>query len=155
MADPSNQENNSFGSVQLDRFVGYHLRRVSSAFGTNFNQAMAGTGLRQVLFGILSIIDAHPGINQGAVGRALGIKRANMVSLINELVDGELLDRKVADDDRRAFSFQLTPKGRMILDDAFKRVEAHEETLLANLSPSERQTLIALLKRIENEAPGF
>lgn len=133
----------------LDGLVGYHLRRASAVVGNDFSRALDGTGIRQVLFGILSIVNANPGINQGAVGRALGIQRANMVSLINELVDRDLLDRKTAAEDRRAFSLTLSPDGAAMFDDCVKRIRTHEDQLLSDLDPGERTALIDLLSRIE------
>ena len=147
MAEVDNQDVIRLGP--LEDLIGYHLRRAYGVVGSDFTRAMAGTGMRQVLFGILSIIAANPGINQGNVGRALGIQRANMVSLVNELVDGELVVRQVSPEDRRAFTFTLTDKGRSMLDDALARIRAHEEQVMSDLSVDERTTLLALLARIE------
>jgi len=133
---------------KLSSLLGYHLRRASGAFALDFQEAVSGTGMRQVLFGILAVIDANPGINQGAVGTALGIKRANMVSLINELVDSGLLARVVAAEDRRAFSLTLTEAGHAMLDDCAARIARHEAGMLAEFTADERRTLLQLLARI-------
>ena len=133
----------------LESLVGYHLRRASGAFGADFSRALAGTGMRQVLLGILSIVANNPGANQGSVGRALGIQRANMVALINDLVDRGLVDRKTAEGDRRAFALTITAKGKKLLDDCLKRIAEHEAGMLSDLTPAERETLIDLLGRIE------
>lgn len=133
----------------LDMLIGYHLRRASAAVGSDFARALEGTGMRQVLFGIMAVVDANPGINQGAVGRALGIQRANMVSLINELVDRGLIDRKASPEDRRAFSLSLSRAGKAMFADCVSRIRAHEGRLLSDLSADERATLIDLLSRIE------
>lgn len=133
----------------LDDLAGYHMRRASTVFASDFSQAIAGTGMRQVLFGILAVIEANPGINQGNVGRALGILRANMVGLVNELVDRGLVLREIASDDRRAFSLTLTKAGKAMVAQCLKRIFAHEAKLLSDLSDEERVTLIALLGRIE------
>ena len=133
----------------LEGLVGYHIRRASSAFAADYSRAIAGTGMRQVLFGILSVVGANPGINQGTAGRSLGIQRANMVSLMNELVDAGLLDRRTATDDRRAFALNLSPAGETMLADCLDRIEAHEREMLADFTAAERRTLIALLTRIE------
>lgn len=133
----------------LENLVGYHLRRASGAFGADFARAVEGTGMRQVLVGILSIIAANPGVNQGAVGRALGIKRANMVALINELVDRDLVDRQVSPTDRRSFELNVTKAGQDMLDDCNRRVEQHEARMLAALSKTDRERLLDLLQKIE------
>ncbi len=133
----------------LGDLVGYHMRRASAVIANDFSRAIAGTGMRQVLFGILSIIEANPGINQGNVGRALGIQRANMVSLVNELVDAGLVLRETAADDRRAFALTLTPDGEAMVATCLKRIRDHEDTLMADMSDQDRATLVRLLGRIE------
>lgn len=137
----------------LSSLAGYHLRRAFGAFALDFQEAMKGTGMRQVLVGVLSIVAANPGVNQGAVGTALGIKRANMVSLINELVDAGLVVREVAPEDRRAFSLTLTEAGEAMRKECIARIKAHEENMLADLSAEERAVLLDLLGRIEAKKP--
>ena len=133
----------------LADLAGYHLRRASGAFAADFVRALDGTGMRQVLFAILSVVAANPDINQGAVGRSLGIQRANMVSLINELVDAALVERRVSPDDRRAFALRLSVAGQAKLDDCIARIHEHEEAMLSDLAAPDRALLIALLSRIE------
>ena len=134
---------------QLDGLVGYHLRRAMAIVATDFTRAMAGTGMRQVLFGILSTIARRPGINQGNVGRLLGIQRANMVNLVSELVDRGLVLRETSPDDRRAFALSLTVEGEDAVERCRVLIAAHEAELLAEMSAAERATLIGLLRRIE------
>ncbi|AHE52352.1 hypothetical protein NX02_02975 [Sphingomonas sanxanigenens DSM 19645 = NX02] len=141
------RENTKIGA--LAPLVGYHLRRASSAFAVDFAAAMEGTGIRQVPFGIIAVVAGSPGINQGAVGRVLGIKRANMVSLINELVDMGLVDRTVDETDRRAFALTLTPAGTAMLEDCLARIDAHERRMLASFSDDEKALLLDMLRRIE------
>jgi DNA-binding MarR family transcriptional regulator len=138
----------------LAPLVGYHLRRAWSAFSTDFTAAMDGTGLRQVPFAVLSIVAANPGINQGATGRMLGIKRANMVALINDLVDKQLIERVVDASDRRAFSLTVTAAGTAAMAEAVARIEAHERRMLADMSTEERALLLDLLGRIERQGPA-
>lgn len=136
----------------LTPLVGYHLRRASGAFSTDFASALSDTGIRQPLFAILAVVDANPGINQGVVGNILGIKRANMVSLINELTERGLVERLVAPEDRRAFSLMLTGEGREMLMECARRIEAHEARMLSDFSEDERETLLGLLRRIARKA---
>ncbi|MGN8000514.1 MarR family winged helix-turn-helix transcriptional regulator [Sphingomonas sp. 22176] len=146
-------EDDNIALGALDTFVGYHMRRASALMANDFNAAMAGTGVRQVLFGVLSVIAANPGINQGRIGAALGIQRANMVTLINELLEAGYILRTVSPEDRRAFVFALTDSGEAMVEEGLARIRRHEDRLLAALSPDERDVLIALLKRVETAAP--
>jgi DNA-binding MarR family transcriptional regulator len=133
----------------LSDLVGYHLRRATNVAIADFARAVGDSGMRQVLFGVLSIVERNPDINQGAVGRSLGIKRANMVALINELVEGGLLDRRVSTEDRRAFALRLTAKGRRVYEDSLARIREHEAALLADFTAEERALFIAMLSRVE------
>jgi DNA-binding MarR family transcriptional regulator len=129
--------------------VGYRLRRAFGAFVADFNETVADTGLRQTLIGILSIIQANPGISQGKVGQALAIKGANMVALAGELADMNLVERQPVEGNRRALALTLTAKGEDVLERCLVRIHAHEDRLLARLSREERAQLLELLAKIE------
>ena len=132
----------------LDGLVGYHLRRAMSAFNVDYARAVAGTPMRQGLFGVMSVIAANPGISQGIVGKALGIQRANMVALITDLGELGFIDREPSATDRRAFNLTLTDKGAAMLKDTLARIRCHEKHLLGALTPGARQSLIAALGTI-------
>jgi len=136
----------------LGRLVGYRLRRASAVFASDFAVTLEGTGIRQIPMGILAVVADNPGINQGTVGRLLGIKRANMVPLINELIEAGLIVRETDPSDRRAFTLDMSVEGQRMLTDCIARIEAHEERLLAGFTDAEKATLLDLLERIEQRA---
>jgi DNA-binding MarR family transcriptional regulator len=136
----------------LGRLVGYRLRRASAVFASDFAVTLDGTGVRQIPMGILAVVADNPGINQGTVGRLLGIKRANMVPLINELIEGGLIVRETDPTDRRAFTLTMSVAGTQLLTECIARIEAHEDRLLAGFSEAEKATLLDLLERIEQRA---
>lgn len=138
----------------LTPLVGYHLRRAWNAFSADFAEAMDGTGLRQVPLAVLSIVAANPGINQGATGRMLGIKRANMVALVNELVERGLIARATDANDRRALVLTITPAGTAAMAEALSRIERHEDRMLSDMTDEERALLLDLLGRIERRSPA-
>jgi DNA-binding MarR family transcriptional regulator len=137
----------------LAPLIGYHLRRAHGAFVVDFGEALDGTGMRQILVGILAVISNQPGINQGSAGRILDIKRANMVSLINELVVARLVYRLVDPQDRRAFSLNLTEAGEAMLKDCLERISTHERRMLEDFSDEELLQLRELLGRIARRIP--
>ncbi len=136
----------------LGRLVGYRLRRASAVFASDFAVTLDGTGIRQIPMGILAVVADNPGINQGTVGRLLGIKRANMVPLINELIEAGLILRETDPSDRRAFTLDMSAEGQRTLTDCIARIEGHEERLLADFTDAEKATLLDLLERIEQRA---
>lgn len=132
--------------------TGYWLRRTTNVMHTDFGEAMQGTGMRPTLLSILTVIDANPGLNQGQLGRALSIQRANMVSLVGDLMDRGMVERRDVPGDKRAFALHITGDGKKMLAECFRRVADHEDKMLAQLSAEERSLLIDMLKRIDAEA---
>ena len=138
----------------LAELVGYRLRRASAAMGADYSDAMQELGVRQVHFGMLSVIAENPGIGQGVLGRALGIQRANMVPLVTMLADRGLVLREVAAADRRALELRLSPAGEQLLAACMDRIRMHEDRMLAHYSIEERAQLVDLLGRIEPARNG-
>jgi DNA-binding MarR family transcriptional regulator len=89
--------------------LGYQLRRVSVAMMADLSVKLVPLGLRPAEATILLLVGANPGCQQGEIGEALGIKRANMVPLIARLVDAGLVARARADG--RSHAISLTARG--------------------------------------------
>jgi len=138
----------------LQNLFGYHFRRAWNVLRKDFEQAVQDLGVRQVQIGVLSVICANPGINQGVVGRLLDIQRANMVSLIGELVEAGWVLRAEDPGDRRAIALSLTPAGNRLLAEALDRIEGHEARLLASLDEADRDRLRKILRILGDNAPS-
>jgi len=128
--------------------IGFNLRRAAAIFSADFTHAVEGTGMRQMLIGILSVVTANPGVNQGVAGRLLGIKPANMVAFITELIDTGLIVRDVDSIDRRAFSLRVTPRGVALLNDCTQRLDTLENELLAGFTDDEKVSFLDFLNRV-------
>ena len=135
----------------LDSLVGYRLRRASNRMMTDFSSTLGPIAVRPVLFAMLQVIRSNPGIIQMALGTELGIQRANLVPLINELTGRGLISRRAAPNDRRALSLFLTSDGEALLDQAETLVREHEERALTRLSKAERAKLIELLNKVATD----
>jgi DNA-binding MarR family transcriptional regulator len=135
----------------LSELVGYHLRLANSRMMNDVKASLSPLGLSPVLFAILELVRAEPGMIQTAVGTELGIHRANLVPLVNQLMDRGLIARRIASHDRRALSLHLTAAGEGLLEKATWLVLEHEQRTLARLTPSERSRLIELVDKIAGE----
>ena len=136
----------------LESLVGYALRRATGSVMTDFVATMEDIAVRPVLFALLATISENPGVNQTMLGQSLGIQRANLVPLVNELKGRGLIERRPAPNDRRAFALHLSKAGQGLLDEAVRRVRVHEERILSGLSAEERRTLLDLLARIRGRS---
>lgn len=143
-----------YGLGPLSRLLGYHFRRTSTLFRKDFEQAAGDSGIRQVSFGVMSVISANPGIRQGDVGTILDIQRANMVTLIGELSDAGLVERGTDGNDRRVVRLSLSNRGESLLAEVTRRIEEQEAALLDGFDDDEIAALIAMLHRIARNAQG-
>jgi DNA-binding MarR family transcriptional regulator len=119
--------------------LGYLLRRVSVLMMADLGARLEPSGLRPAEVTILLLIGANAGCQQGEVGEALGIKRANMVPLISGLVEKGLVDRARADG--RSHALSLTAAGRVAATAVNRLLDRHEATFLSKL---DKKTLTGL-----------
>jgi DNA-binding MarR family transcriptional regulator len=133
----------------LEDLLGYHLRRAEVFAFQNFGSTGPGhDGVSPGQLGVLLMVQANPGINQTGAGRALGIDRSTLVSIIDALEARALLERTPSPNDRRSHALIVTAKGNAFLERIRPRLDTHEAELVRNLSAAERATLIDLLRRI-------
>lgn len=141
-------------SALLRKLIGFHLRLATARMMDDLRPTLAEFELRPVLYTIMELVRANPGIIQMTVGAELGIQRANLVPLINQLTNREIIRRTVPKHDKRAFSLFLTASGERLHQRVTEAVLAHEERVFGSLSVKEREQLIALLDRIGAERKG-
>ena len=132
----------------IDGLVGYRLRLATNAMMSDLMTSLEPTALRPVLFAILAVVRNNPGIIQTVLGNALGIQRANLVPLLNELGDRDLLERRVAPHDKRAYALHLTPAGSRLLDETLIRIAEHEARFFGVLTERERAALTSSLIKL-------
>ena len=128
----------------LPNFPGYALRRAANATGAELAQRLGEIGLRQSEVSVLLLIDANPGVTASAIGRQLGIERANMVPLLKRL-EG-LFDR--APIDGKSQGLALTAAGEARLAAARAVVEGFEAELLARVPEEHRAHLLPALEAL-------
>ena len=133
----------------LPDMIGYALRRAQVAVFQRFRRVFAELDLTPSQLGILTVVGNNPGLKQSEVSAALGIKRANLVPLLDGMAARGLIERSRLDTDRRSHALHLTPAGSHLLSDARVREAEHEAQVTALLGADERETLIALLGQVE------
>jgi DNA-binding MarR family transcriptional regulator len=133
----------------LPGLIGYALRRAQVAFFQRFRQIFADLDLTPSQLGVLTVVANNPGLKQSEVSAALGIKRANLVPLLDALAARDLLARTRLAADRRSHALHLTKAGAALLARAQAREAEHERVVAALLGPGGRDSLIDLLGRVE------
>ena len=130
----------------LIRFPGYALRRAANATAAVLSARLAALDLRQSDASMLMLVASNPGATSSALGRALGIERANMVPLLKRLDEAGLIGREAIDG--KSQGLRLTPAGLRRLAEARKIIEAFEAELLARVPAEHRDHLLPALNAI-------
>ena len=128
--------------------LGYLLRRASATMMADLGEALGAVGLRPVEGTILILVGANPGCIQSDLGRALGIKRANMVPLIAGLTAQGYLEKSPVDG--RSFALSLTLSGEKARARVDEIMDAHEAGFARLLADMDEQQLRAALSLIAN-----
>ena len=135
----------------LPELLGYQLRRAQLAVFQHFAGALGARNVTPGQVGLLVLVSRNPGLSQTALASAVGVERSTLGEAIERLIKRRLLVRKPAPKDRRSYALHLSTSGERFLDDLIPRLFAHEDDVAKGLSPDERKTLIALLRRLADE----
>jgi DNA-binding MarR family transcriptional regulator len=128
--------------------VGFTISTAGYAIARRFREILAPLQLEPREFGLLRAVAAAEGLSQQAIGERLQIPASRMVAFVDALAARGLLERRQNPEDRRAHALYLTAEGHRLLEQAFTLAVAHERDICADLSPSERAQLLALLQRV-------
>ena len=143
---PSEKEALDIG--HLSALLGYHLRRAEVFAFQNFAAHLGADGVSPGQLGVLLLVEANPGSNQTRIGKALGIDRSTLVSIIDMLEKRGLIRREPSPTDRRSHALVLSDGGSAFLRAIRPRLDAHEAEIARNLSAAERAQLRDLLRRL-------
>jgi DNA-binding MarR family transcriptional regulator len=139
----------SFDTGAVSGIIGYRLRRAQVGVFQQFMARFAEFGLTPAEYSVLALIGANPGSKQTQVGEALGIKRANFVTLINALETRGLTERRQPAGDRRANALFLTEAGEVLVARANAVQAQFEAEMVEQLGGQQaRDQLVALLDRL-------
>ena len=128
--------------------VGYNARRAALHIIGVFMERMAAYELKVVEFSVLSLLAHNPGLTSRHVCATLSIMPPNLVGLVAALEKRGLLERRPHPSDGRAMGLYLTQNGEALTAEAEQAVAQLEVDATANLTTSERKTLIRLLQKV-------
>ena len=140
----------------LAGLLGYYLRRAEvfafQNFAAHLGPQAIDDGVSPGQLGVLLLVEANPGMNQTRIGKAIGIDRSTLVSMIDALEKRALIRREPSPTDRRSHALYLTDKGadngKAFLKKIRPSLSAHENEIARNLTAEEQVLLMDLLRRI-------
>ena len=149
---PPDSSSETIDLGHLSDLIGYALRQAQLAVFRDFLRTFSGFNIRPVQYGILTVIERNPGLKQQHVCQAIGIRRANFVTLLDDLEHRGLARRGPSAHDQRASALYLTEKGEALMVELRKANRDHEKRIAAGLSEEKRKLLIQLLNTVKASA---
>ena len=137
---------------QLDAFVGYNLRRAAAKQRDRFRSVFEAYDIRPVQLTALTLLLDNMPLRQAALGRALEIKRANVVTLLDQLENRGLIMRQPTANDRRAHVLYLTQAGKALTVKLLSLHAKLEQDLANALGETELKKLVELLRAFRSVA---
>ena len=137
----------------LAQRLGYQLHRLDVLAMERLYGVMKEVGVPPGRGTALVYVDLHPGCDQAALGRVLGINRASTMAAVNALVGLGAVERR-AGRDRRSNALHLTDEGRRLVAEMMRITADHDAQLFGTLSEPERAELFRLLTKVRAAAAG-
>ena len=103
-------------------------------------------------FAVLEALLHRGALPINEIGRKVLLTSGSITVAVDRLEDKGLVERRASADDRRAKIVHLTSTGKKLIARAYAEHAEDMEQLASDLSPTERITLIKLLKKIGYKA---
>jgi DNA-binding MarR family transcriptional regulator len=111
---------------------------------------LPGPALRGAQVELLQLVEAEPGVGVAAAARSLHLAGNTVSTLVNQLVESELLQREVDPADRRAARLSLTDAARARIDRWRGARSVLVADAVARLSEEDVAALEAALPALKN-----
>jgi DNA-binding MarR family transcriptional regulator len=129
----------------------YLFNRVACSVRKMAEDELAPFGINPKHYGTLATIASHGPLTQQSLGELLQIDRTTIVQLVDELEARGAVVRGNTPGDRRAYSLELTPAGKALLQKTGPRMLAVQERFFEPLRPGERKELQTILTKLLTE----
>jgi DNA-binding MarR family transcriptional regulator len=141
-------------TAELDAAVGFWLRLAQQRDLRAFGERFSGSGVSQLGYAILLVLEANPGRRPAELGEAVQVRQPNLGEPLEALVALGLVSRTPDPRDGRAQVLALTPDGRRRLQQLKAAHAGLIEGYREALGEEGYDQLIALLRRFTPRHPG-
>src|SRR5213595_441714 len=111
-----------------------------------------GTGLGDSDFRVLEVLLHKGPLPVNTIGPIVDLTPGSISIAVDRLVAKGLVSRVESADDRRVRTVALTPRGKALIDSAFRKHSGEMRNAFAELSPEELRGLEAALKKVGKRA---
>jgi len=130
---------------QIPAFLIRRLQLISTAVVA---EAVADANLTMPQWAVLAHIAATPDVDQSRLAELTSFDKTSTGRIIDQLEAMGLVERRPNGADRRAWMLGATTRGHQLRRRLRPRAFASQERLLSCLTAKERETFVALLRRV-------
>lgn len=135
-------------AANLERHLGYWLRRVSNHVSGEFKRGLHAKRTSVAEWVVLCQVRERPGITPGELAEALGLTRGAVSKVIDKLEAKNWIAGSAKPGDNRVRLFSLTRSGGRALPVLRKIADRNDQTFFGVLTHDERAALQRLLSRL-------
>jgi DNA-binding MarR family transcriptional regulator len=137
-------------TLRLDDFVPYRLSITSNMVSDVIASAYRSLfGLNVPEWRLVTVLAEHGSISQFGLCGATRMDKVTVSRAAIALVERGLVKRAPNADDKRSHLLSLTTAGRALYEQVAPKALALEDTIFADFSREEIETLVAMLHRLE------
>jgi DNA-binding MarR family transcriptional regulator len=129
------------------RRPGFLLKRCHQVTAALFANHCREFNITPSQYAALCALAEHPGIDQLALGRLVGLDRSTSGLVVKLLAERGLIERSVSDRDSRSMHLRLNAAGELMLADIEPAARRAQEAALAVLPDGKREQFLVLLER--------
>jgi len=124
------------------------MRRANQRHAAIFFEGLNDQQLTAMQFAVLVKISDEEEVSQNRLGRLAAMDPATVQGVVRRLKERALIDARPDPDDRRRSLWRLSKAGKSLVIAAIPIAEQITERTLGPLSKSERNTFLALLRKL-------
>ena len=135
-------------NYNLEDQVGHLMRRANQRHAGIFFEGLNDQQLTAMQFAVLVKISDEEEVSQNRLGRLAAMDPATVQGVVRRLKERALIDARPDPDDRRRSLWRLSKAGKSLVIAAIPIAKQITERTLGPLSKSERNTFLALLRKL-------
>jgi MarR family 2-MHQ and catechol resistance regulon transcriptional repressor len=128
------------------------LARAAESVSARINQHLAEVNLTVSQFGVLEALYHLGPMHQNRLAEKILKSTGNITMVVDNLVKGQLVERRRDPDDRRCITIHLTEAGQQLMQELFPRHVAVVVEEMEVLEREEQRQLAALCRKVGRKA---
>ena len=132
----------------IEESFGYLVNRVARSMAGQLADELRADGVGIGQWAVLLFLWSRDGLSQAELARVVAIEPPTMARTIDRMVRDGLVTRAADPRDGRLSRINLTDRGRELRDRLVSKAIAVNKRTLERLTPSERKTLLRLMKKL-------